>query len=58
MVCLRCRGLMISDHCYDLMEESGPLRIVAWRCICCGYIFDPLILQRRDQGETLQWYAM
>lgn len=58
MLCRRCRGLMVSDQLEDLMEEHGPLRIVAWRCVCCGYIVDALILQHGHQRESRQWYAM
>jgi len=58
MLCLRCRGLMVSDHLEDLRDEHGPPRIVAWRCVCCGSILDALMLQHGHQRESRQWYAM
>lgn len=58
MLCRRCRGLMVSDHLEDLRDEHGSPRIVAWRCVCCEYIVDALIVQHGHQRESLQWYAM
>lgn len=54
MLCGRCKGLMVPDHYYDLLEARGPLHIEAWRCICCGNILDPLILRNRQAGERLK----
>ena len=48
MRCMRCSGLMVTDHCYDLLEGGGPFRIRVWRCLCCGDILDPLILKNRQ----------
>jgi hypothetical protein len=33
MPCVRCKGPMVQDHSYDLLESSGSLHIEAWRCI-------------------------
>ncbi len=29
MECPRCRGLMVRDHFYDLLDGSGPRRITS-----------------------------
>ena len=38
--CLRCRGLMVIEPCFDFL---------AWRCVQCGDVIDPVILQNRQQ---------
>lgn len=53
MLCVRCEGLMVPDHYYDLLEGSGSLLIEAWRCICCGNIMDPTIVKNRQMGDRL-----
>ncbi len=47
MRCLRCRGLMVKDQFYDLLDDSGHLSFKGWRCVCCGDVLDPLILKNR-----------
>lgn len=47
MRCARCRGLMVWDHFYDLLDDSGNLRISGRRCVNCGNILDSLILQNK-----------
>lgn len=47
MRCARCRGLMVWDHFYDLLDDSGHLRISGRRCVNCGNILDSLILQNK-----------
>jgi hypothetical protein len=52
MMCHRCRGLLIEEHCYDLLDHEISLR--AWRCISCGNIVDSVILKnRREQKARL-----
>ena len=48
MPCRRCRGLMVPDYDYDLCADPGSYLVSAWRCICCGDIVDPVILQNRQ----------
>ena len=43
MRCGRCRGLMVKDQFYDMLDDSGHLSFYAWRCVCCGNVLDPLI---------------
>lgn len=49
MECQRCHGLMVQDLAYDLLDTH--IHCDVWRCICCGNIFDTLILL--NQGNSL-----
>lgn len=48
MTCPRCAGLMIRDNYLDLQDETGQCRFVAWRCLICGEVLDPVILKHRS----------
>jgi hypothetical protein len=39
--CPRCGGLMVAEWCQDLSGYSGQ------RCVQCGELIDPVILQNR-----------
>ena len=41
--CPRCSGLMVAEWCQDLSDHS------AQRCVQCGEVVDPVILQNRLQ---------
>ena len=46
--CPRCGGLMVAEWCEDLSDYC------AQRCVQCGEIVDPVILQNRRQcGMTI-----
>jgi len=45
MSCHRCCGLLVEDHCYDLHNQV--FRVTTLRCISCGDIIDPVILENR-----------
>ena len=52
--CLRCRGAMIHDKFYGAHEHYW-----GWKCLICGEIVDPIILENRQlmrsgQGITLR----
>lgn len=47
MNCTRCRGLMVKDQFYDMLDDSGNLSFRGWRCVCCGNVLDPLILRNK-----------
>ena len=50
--CSRCQGLMVIEHGLDSLSGSGPANIPLRRCVQCGEIIDPVILQnRRMQNE-------
>ncbi|TKS63349.1 MAG: hypothetical protein EWM73_01531 [Nitrospira sp.] len=45
--CPRCSGLMVAEWCEDLSDYR------AQRCVQCGEVIDPVILQnRRQYGMT------
>ncbi len=54
MECQRCQGLMVQDRAYDLQDTN--IHCDVWRCVCCGNIFDTLILmnQRNLRSQFLQ----
>ena len=43
MKCHRCNGIMFNERFYGLGEPFW-----GWRCVFCGEIFDPLILENRN----------
>ena len=46
--CPRCNGLMVAEWCEDLSDYR------AQRCVQCGEVVDPVILQnRRQDGMTV-----
>ena len=47
MTCLRCGGVMNSEEFSNGTDESVPWWYKGWRCIHCGDVIDPLILQHR-----------
>jgi hypothetical protein len=48
MKCPRCTGLMMRDSYLDLEDEAGQYWFVAWRCLICGEVLDPVILKHRN----------
>lgn len=49
--CSRCGGLMVTEQCVDLRDDTGQLDFLARRCVQCGDLVDPLILRNR-------WYRL
>ena len=52
--CLRCNGGMVYAKFYGPHEQSW-----GWRCVICGEIVDPVILENRElmrvgQGKNLR----
>ena len=47
MNCSRCRGLMRAEEFRDWACGMGTDRFCALRCLVCGEIVDPVILQNR-----------
>ena len=45
--CSRCGGLMVVEQCFDFLDDSGHLSFFANRCVQCGELVDPVILQNR-----------
>ncbi len=46
-VCGRCGGLMVIEHYLDLLDDTGQIDVVAWRCTSCGEVIDEVILKNR-----------
>jgi hypothetical protein len=42
MKCFRCGGIMIHEKFYGLGDD-----FFGWRCIICGEILDPVIIENR-----------
>jgi hypothetical protein len=57
MQCPRCRGLMVPDQFFDLINEDWLWRFDGWRCLCCGNILDPVIL-RNQQAAAMKAYEI
>jgi hypothetical protein len=49
--CARCGGLMVTDFCMDVLPSTGESRIVAKRCVQCGEVVDPVILENRGTRQ-------
>ncbi len=47
MGCPRCQSLMVQETFVDWESDTGALYFTGWRCITCGDIVDPLIVQNR-----------
>lgn len=45
--CPRCQGFRISEGCYDFQDRGGPRWIYSLRCINCGSVEDPIIVQHQ-----------
>ena len=45
--CSRCGGLLVTEWCFDLLDDSGHLDIPVHRCVQCGERVDPVILKNR-----------
>ncbi len=45
--CPRCHNLMVEETFVDLQAESSGQSFMGWRCLSCGEILDPIILQNR-----------
>lgn len=54
MDCPRCDGLMARDNCMDLKDEAGQCWFVAWHCLICGEVLDPVILKNRSASLESQ----
>jgi hypothetical protein len=50
--CLRCGGLMVNEISLDLLKSSSELECATRRCVQCGDILDPVILQNRGIRQT------
>ena len=47
LTCQRCQGLLVREFCSDIQDGTGENGFWALRCLQCGEVLDPLILQHR-----------
>jgi len=47
--CARCGGLMVVEYYIDLQDDTGQIGLTALRCMSCGEVIDPVILQNREK---------
>ncbi len=45
--CPRCEGLMVIEQGFDCMDNTAHVDFMARRCVQCGEVLDPIILQNR-----------
>jgi ribosomal protein S27AE len=50
--CARCGGLMVSEWCIDLLDDTGGIDFAARRCVQCGELVDPVIFHNRQIGPA------
>lgn len=50
-MCARCGGLMVNDFCMDVLNSIGESRFDAKRCVQCGEVVDPVILENRGARQ-------
>ncbi len=48
--CLRCGGLLVAEPCTDFWDDAENLTVR--RCVQCGELVDPIILQNRQRQPT------
>lgn len=55
MPCSRCKGLMVVEQGFDSLTGVGPAAVPLRRCVQCGEVIDPVILQNRrlQDGRNL-----
>jgi hypothetical protein len=52
MTCPRCRGLMVHYWFIELLDRTRLAHREGWRCINCGYLLDPVILQNEARRSV------
>lgn len=50
--CIRCGGYMVPERYIDLLDDTGQLHFVGHRCVQCGEVVDPTILQNRRYSAS------
>ena len=46
--CTRCGGFMVSHWCMNVNYDAGGMEILTKRCLQCGEVIDPVILENRQ----------
>ena len=55
MGCPRCHNLMVEETFVDLQVSPSMSSFTGWRCMICGEILDPIILQNRTRHPEPQY---
>jgi hypothetical protein len=55
MGCPRCHNLMVEETFVDLQVSPSVSFFTGWRCMICGEILDPIILQNRTRHPEPQY---
>lgn len=55
MGCPRCHNLMVEETFVDQETSPSASSFTGWRCVICGEILDPIILQNRTLHPELQY---
>ena len=55
MGCPRCHNLMVEETFVDLQVSPSVSSFTGWRCMSCGEILDPIILQNRTRHPEPQY---
>ncbi len=45
--CTRCGGFMVNHWCMNVNYDAGGMEILTKRCLQCGEVIDPVILENR-----------
>lgn len=51
--CTRCGGLVVIDHCFDVLGDTDEIDCQVFRCIQCGDLVDHVILRNRTNPPAL-----
>ena len=54
MQCPRCAGNMVPEIFQDMWDDTGRISFYGYRCVICGEILDPVIMQNRQTRPHLQ----
>ena len=52
MQCRRCCNPMVEETFVDLRSDTTAASFPGWRCLICGAIQDPLIVQHQEVRPT------
>ncbi len=52
MICPRCRGMLVRHWFMELLDKTGQEHCKGWRCVNCGDLLDPVILQNEARRSV------
>lgn len=52
MTCGRCHSAMVLETFVDLGSGGNPGAFLGWRCVTCGAIVDPVIVQHQPRRSA------